>query len=160
VKLGATLVGAYGEPIDRPEEGVSHLFPSIERLAEADLKELPMPRARRRTLRQLAESLATHPLEARIFQNRGPVDRRLLALPGIGPWTAGYIAMRALRDPDAFLANDAGIRRAMNALGSGGTARQLERVAESWRPYRAYAVQHLWALDADGLPLGRTQVAA
>jgi len=68
--------------------------------------------------------------------------------------------MRALRDPDAFLANDAGVRRAMNALGSGGTARQLERMAESWRPYRAYAVQHLWALDADGVPLGRPQVAA
>jgi AraC family transcriptional regulator of adaptative response / DNA-3-methyladenine glycosylase II len=72
----------------------------------------------------------------------------LRALPGIGPWTAGYIAMRALRDPDAFLADDVGVRRAAELLGFRGAPKELEHLAERWRPYRAYAIQHLWALVA------------
>jgi AraC family transcriptional regulator of adaptative response / DNA-3-methyladenine glycosylase II len=69
-------------------------------------------------------------------------------LPGIGPWTAGYIAMRALRDPDAFVTDDAGVQRAAKLLGFRGTPKELGRLAEGWRPYRAYAIQHLWALVA------------
>jgi AraC family transcriptional regulator of adaptative response / DNA-3-methyladenine glycosylase II len=160
VKLGACLVSGYGDPLDQPDGRVSRLFPSVERLAEADLNELSMPRARKQALRKLAESLATHPFDARTLQARDGLDSRLLALPGIGPWTAGYIAMRALRDPDAFLANDAGVRRAMNLLDSRGTPQQLERVADRWKPYRAYAVQHLWALDADEPRRDQTRVAA
>ncbi|HXW59110.1 MAG TPA: hypothetical protein VEJ23_06490, partial [Solirubrobacteraceae bacterium] len=70
---------------------------------------------------------------------------RLLALPGIGPWTAEYIAMRALRDPDAFLPSDLGVRHALEQLGHGGEPASATTLAERWRPYRAYAVQHLWA---------------
>jgi AraC family transcriptional regulator of adaptative response / DNA-3-methyladenine glycosylase II len=72
----------------------------------------------------------------------------LLALPGVGPWTAGYIAMRALRDPDAFTPGDAGVRHGLARLGHDSDPRAVDRVSEPWRPYRAYAVQHLWALAA------------
>jgi AraC family transcriptional regulator of adaptative response / DNA-3-methyladenine glycosylase II len=76
-----------------------------------------------------------------------PVKARaqLLDLPGIGPWTADYVALRALRDPDAFLAGDLGVRRALEALGEDGSPRNAGRIAESWRPFRAYALMHLWA---------------
>jgi AraC family transcriptional regulator of adaptative response / DNA-3-methyladenine glycosylase II len=91
-----------------------------------------MPKARQRALRSLAETLADDP---------STVEQReeLLALPGIGPWTVSYVAMRALGDPDAFLANDLGIRHALERLDASAD------VAERWRPYRAYAAQHLWA---------------
>ena len=69
----------------------------------------------------------------------------LLALPGIGPWTAEYIAMRALRDPDAFLPSDLGVRRALERAGRDGRPAAAAALAERWRPYRAYALQHLWA---------------
>jgi AraC family transcriptional regulator, regulatory protein of adaptative response / DNA-3-methyladenine glycosylase II len=69
----------------------------------------------------------------------------LLALPGIGPWTADYIAMRALRDPDAFLPSDLGVRHALERLGHRGQVADAKALGERWRPYRAYAVQHLWA---------------
>jgi AraC family transcriptional regulator of adaptative response / DNA-3-methyladenine glycosylase II len=69
----------------------------------------------------------------------------LLALPGIGPWTVEYVAMRALRDPDAFLPTDLGVRHALVKLGLDGSPRAAAQLAEAWRPYRAYALQHLWA---------------
>jgi hypothetical protein len=77
--------------------------------------------------------------------DRDEARRRLLALPGIGPWTADYIAVRALRDPDAFLASDLGVRHALEGLGCDGRRPSAERLAEGWRPYRAYALQYLWA---------------
>jgi AraC family transcriptional regulator of adaptative response / DNA-3-methyladenine glycosylase II len=160
VKLGACLVSAYGDALQQPDGDVSHVFPTVERIAEAGLNEIPMPQARRQALRKIAQWLGTHALDGRSLQARDGVDGRLLALPGIGPWTAGYIAMRALRDPDVFLANDAGVRRAMNLLGVSGTPQQLERVADGWRPYRASAVQHLWALDAKESWRDQTRVAA
>ena len=73
------------------------------------------------------------------------VRARLLALPGIGPWTAEYVAMRALRDPDAFLPTDLGVRHALERLGEDGAPASAARLAERWRPFRAYALQHLWA---------------
>jgi AraC family transcriptional regulator of adaptative response / DNA-3-methyladenine glycosylase II len=95
-----------------------------------------MPRARGRALVGLAAALA----------DGLPVERdALLALPGIGPWTAGYVALRALRDPDAFLPSDLGVRHALERLGRDGAPRAAAALAESWRPYRASALQHLWA---------------
>ena len=73
------------------------------------------------------------------------IRAQLLALPGIGPWTVEYIAMRALRDPDAFLPTDLGVRHALGRLGLDNSARATTAIAERWRPYRAYALQHLWA---------------
>ena len=121
-------------------------FPSTAALAEADPERLAMPRARRRALLGLARALASGDLtlDAGARSRRG--TRRLLALPGIGAWTTEYIAMRALRDPDAFLPSDLGVRHALEAARR-TTERPAaaERLAERWRPYRAYALQHLWA---------------
>jgi AraC family transcriptional regulator of adaptative response / DNA-3-methyladenine glycosylase II len=128
------LVQAYGEPLQHPVGGVTHLFPTADALARADPDSLPMPQTRRTALQSLARALAN----GEIALEPG-VEPALLALPGIGPWTVAYISMRALRDPDAFIPTDLGVRKALERLG--GTA----ELAERWRPYRAYALQHLWA---------------
>jgi len=110
---------------------------------------LPMSRARGRALASLAASVAADP---NIFGPRQTLEEaieRLQALPGIGEWTAQYIAMRELREPDAFPPSDIGLLRAMaDANGKRPTARELLERAESWRPWRAYAAQHLWTHDA------------
>jgi AraC family transcriptional regulator, regulatory protein of adaptative response / DNA-3-methyladenine glycosylase II len=80
---------------------------------------------------------------------REEVQRRLLELRGIGPWTASYIAMRALRDPDAFLPSDLGVRKAISRLGHADDRGSVASLAERWRPWRAYATQHLWASLGD-----------
>jgi len=143
--LAGRLVAALGQPLARPLGAVTHVFPSAERLAEADPERLAMPHARRRALLGLAAALARGELVLDAGADREEARRRLLALPGIGPWTAAYVAMRALRDPDAFLESDLGVRRALERLGRDGRPAAAARVAERWRPYRAYAVQHLWA---------------
>jgi len=108
-----------------------------------------MPAGRRRALLDLAAALADGQIDVGPGADRLEVQQRLLALPGIGPWTAGYVAMRALRDPDAFLASDLGVRHALNRLGQAGGESAALRLAERWRPYRAYALQHLWASLAE-----------
>jgi AraC family transcriptional regulator of adaptative response / DNA-3-methyladenine glycosylase II len=107
-----------------------------------------MPRSRGRTLVGIAAELACDRLVLSDAVDRAQTLTALLALPGIGPWTAGYIAMRALRDPDAFPPGDAGVRHGLARLGCHPGAQEERRVSEAWRPYRAYAVQHLWALAA------------
>ncbi|MEA2199295.1 MAG: AraC family transcriptional regulator [Solirubrobacteraceae bacterium] len=139
----ARLVAAYGEPLDRPVGAVTHLFPAPSALADADPTALAMPASRRRAIHSLAGALATGALTL------GDATA-LLALPGIGPWTVCYIAMRALGDADAFLPTDLGVRRGLEALGRDGRPRAALATAEAWRPYRAYAVQHLWAGAAAG----------
>ena len=155
--LAGRLVAAHGEPLARPLGAVTHVFPTAEALAGADPDRLAMPVARRRALLGLAESMARGEIALDGGVDRDDARRRLLALPGIGPWTAAYVAMRALRDPDAFLAADLGVRHALERFGLDGRPASVERVAERWRPYRAYAVQHLWALlaPASGAAAGR-----
>lgn len=143
--LAGRLVVAHGRPLERPLGGVTHVFPSAAELVGADPKQLAMPRGRRRTLLALVAALARGEIALDAAADRGQTRRRLLELPGIGPWTADYIAMRALRDPDAFLASDLGVRHALEALGQDGRPAAAARLAERWRPYRAYAVQYLWA---------------
>ena len=143
--LAARLAHAHGEQLRRPVAGVTHLFPTAEALAAADPDSLGMPRARRRALLALAAALAGGELTLDAGARRDEARRRLSALPGIGPWTVEYVAMRALRDPDAFPAADLGVRRALEQLGQDGRPAAAQRLAERWRPYRAYAVQHLWA---------------
>ena len=143
--LARRLVVAYGEPLVRPRGTVTHLFPSADALAGADPETLPMPAARKRALLGLAGALAAGELELHPGADRLQARRRLQELPGIGPWTAEYVAMRALRDPDAYLATDLGVRHALVALGRAGDPRSALAVAEPWRPYRAYAMLHLWA---------------
>jgi AraC family transcriptional regulator, regulatory protein of adaptative response / DNA-3-methyladenine glycosylase II len=143
--LAGRLVSEYGERLSQPLGGVTYLFPSSSALAEADPERLAMPRARRRALLGLAGVLASGDLTLDAGSDRGEARGRLLALAGIGEWTAEYIAMRALRDPDAFLPSDLGVRRALEQLGQDGQPAAAARIAERWRPYRAYALQHLWA---------------
>ena len=143
--LAGRLVAAYGQPLARPIGTVTHLFPSAETLAAVDPGRLAMPAGRRRALLGLARALASGDLTLDAGSDREDARRRLLELPGIGPWTTEYIAMRTLRDPDAFLPSDLGVRHALEQLGHDCQPAAAERLAERWRPYRAYAVQHLWA---------------
>jgi AraC family transcriptional regulator, regulatory protein of adaptative response / DNA-3-methyladenine glycosylase II len=143
--LAGRLVAGYGERLERPLGTVTHVFPTAEALVGVDPDGLAMPSARRRCLLALATALACEELVIDAGADRTETRRRLLALPGVGPWTTEYIAMRALRDPDAFPASDLGVRHALEQLGLDGSPASAEAHAELWRPYRSYAVQHLWA---------------
>ena len=140
--LAARLVRVYGRPLERPLGGVTHVFPAAADLVAADPA---MPRTRRDALRGLARALSDGTLVLDPAGDGDEARRGLLALPGIGPWTAEYVAMRALRDPDAFLPTDLGVRHALERLGEDSSPAAAARLAERWRPYRAYAVQHLWS---------------
>ncbi|MEU0225597.1 AlkA N-terminal domain-containing protein [Streptomyces sp. NPDC006284] len=144
----ARLVTAHGDPVDDPEGGLTHLFPSPEALARVDPQTLAMPRTRRTTLTTLVSHLADGSLALGVETDWAETRARLLALPGFGPWTADVIAMRALGDPDAFLPTDLGVRRAAGELGLPSTPAALTARAAAWRPWRAYAVQYLWATDS------------
>ena len=97
--------------------------------------------------RRKRRALETAARELRAAQgsDRDEISRQLESLPGIGPWTATYVALRALGDPDVFLPTDIGVRNALRALGADSTPKAAERLAESWRPWRSYALHHLWA---------------
>jgi AraC family transcriptional regulator of adaptative response / DNA-3-methyladenine glycosylase II len=126
------------------EPGITHAFPTAAAMAGADLSGLPMPRARSRAIEALAHAAAADP---GLFEPRGGPEAsiaRLRALPGIGEWTAQYIAMRALRDPDAFPAGDVGLQRALADDEGRPSAAALLARAQAWRPWRAYAALHLW----------------
>ena len=138
------IVVAHGTPVDDPEGGLTHLFPSADALAELDPETLAMPRSRRRTLLALVEALTGGGLDLGAGSDWAGTRAALSALPGFGPWTVESIAMRALGDPDAFLPTDLGIKYAAETLGLGGQAAIVTRSA-AWRPWRAYATQHLWA---------------
>ncbi|MFF0162179.1 AlkA N-terminal domain-containing protein [Streptomyces sp. NPDC005263] len=144
----ARLVTAYGDPVDDPEGGLTHLFPSPEALAALDPESLAMPRTRRTTFTTLVTHLSDGTLNLGVGSDWTRTRAQLLALPGFGPWTADVIAMRALGDPDAFLATDLGIRRAAQELDLPSTPAALTARAAAWRPWRAYAVQYLWATDS------------
>ncbi|CAL9375470.1 putative bifunctional transcriptional activator_DNA repair enzyme AlkA [Streptomyces sp. enrichment culture] len=144
----ARLVMAHGTPVDDPEGGLTHLFPAPEELAALDPDALAMPRTRRTTLTTLVRRLADGDLRLGADSDWPMTRAALLALPGFGPWTADVIAMRALGDPDAFLPTDLGVRRAARALGLPSTPAALTTRAAAWRPWRAYAVQYLWATDS------------
>ena len=151
-RLGARLAAAYGKPLSRPDGPLTHCFPEAETLAAADPAALPMPRSRALALTGLASALASGELVLDPGAERDRAEAVLLALPGIGPWTASYIRMRALSDPDAFLPTDVGVLDALSRLGAipAGTpraraAKAAAALAENWRPWRSYAVHHLWA---------------
>lgn len=156
-KLAAKLVSAYGDPSDIAlADGLTHTFPTPARIAHADLSALGMPAARAVALSSLAAAAAA---DGCLFSPRESLEAaiaKLRALRGIGEWTAQYIAMRALREPDAFPAADIGLMRAMSKLdGQRPSASTLLARAEAWRPWRAYAAQHLWSADADISPQPR-----
>jgi AraC family transcriptional regulator of adaptative response / DNA-3-methyladenine glycosylase II len=144
-RLATVLTERYGATVaaDGP---LRRVFPDAATLAKVEPDELPMPRARARTLVELAGALADGTIRLDAGADREQAATDLAAIKGIGPWTVSYIRMRALGDPDAFLPGDLALRRALERLGpSAGTA---DAVAEAWRPYRSYAMLHLWTLDA------------
>jgi AraC family transcriptional regulator of adaptative response / DNA-3-methyladenine glycosylase II len=133
--LAARLVAAHGERLARPSGGVTHLFPTT--LATLRPEDLPMPRARGRALVAIADAPAKDPAG-------------LFAVAGVGPWTASYVALRAFADDDAFLPTDLGVRRGLEALGQ--DPREALSIAEAWRPYRAFAMAHVWAAAGAATP--------
>ncbi|MFI1178699.1 AlkA N-terminal domain-containing protein [Streptomyces sp. NPDC020799] len=144
--LAARLVTAHGEPVDDPAGGgLTHLFPSAEALSGLDPAALAMPGGRRTTVVTLVRALASGGLSLGVGSDRAQAYAQLAELPGMGPWTTGIIGMRALGDPDAFVPTDLGVRHGAAARGLPATPGALARHAAAWRPWRAYAVQHLWA---------------
>jgi AraC family transcriptional regulator of adaptative response / DNA-3-methyladenine glycosylase II len=139
------LVSAHGETVDDSDGGLTHLFPASAALAGLDPATLALPRARAATLTALAAALAAALIDLGPAAAWAQARAQLMALPGVGPWTVEVIAMRALGDPDAFLAGDLGVVRAARELGLPSTPAALAGVAQAWRPWRAYAVQYLWA---------------
>ena len=149
-RLGARLTAAYGKPLSQPDGSLTHCFPDAQTLAAADPAALPMPGARALALTGLAGALASGDLSLGPGADRDRAAAQLLALRGIGPWTVSYIRMRALSDPDAFLPGDAGVLEALLKLGAvpparAAAAKIAAELAETWRPWRSYAVHHLWA---------------
>jgi AraC family transcriptional regulator of adaptative response / DNA-3-methyladenine glycosylase II len=151
IRLGGKLVAAHGAPLARPEDGLTHVFPEPAAIAAADLAPLGMPRSRARTLSAVAAAALADPT---LFEAGNDLDvsvRRLREIWGVGEWTAQYIALRLLREPDAFPAADIGLIRALEALESRSyTAAELLERSAAWRPWRAYAAQQLWAQGAAG----------
>jgi AraC family transcriptional regulator of adaptative response / DNA-3-methyladenine glycosylase II len=160
--LAGTLVETYGEKLppslshDGSDGGgatLTRLFPTAEALAGLDPSDLPMPRARGRALTTLCAALANGDIPLDRSGERAEVRAALLALPGIGPWTADYIAMRALGDPDVFLPTDIGVRDALAGLGEDPA--RAETFSQAWRPWRSYAQMHLWSTRAPADVAGR-----
>jgi AraC family transcriptional regulator of adaptative response / DNA-3-methyladenine glycosylase II len=142
----ARLVETYGDPLDLAgDHHVTRLFPTPERLAAIDPDDpsaLRMPRARARALTGLAAALADGRVRLDRSADRAETRAAMLALPGIGPWTTDYVAMRALGDPDAFLPTDIGVRNAARALGIDDVVGR----SDTWRPWRSYALLRLWSV--------------
>ncbi|MBB6170003.1 AraC family transcriptional regulator of adaptative response / DNA-3-methyladenine glycosylase II [Nocardiopsis mwathae] len=150
--VAGRLVKRFGTPLAAPDGGLTHAFPRPEALAAADPDELPLPRGRARALVALAGALVSGDIDLGPGADRDEACARLRDLPGIGPWTADYIRMRALGDPDVFLHTDLGVRQALRRLGNPHDARSAERRARSWSPWRSYASHHLWASAARAAP--------
>jgi AraC family transcriptional regulator of adaptative response / DNA-3-methyladenine glycosylase II len=145
--VAGRLARAAGAPLAGAALPVTHLFPvpeALAALARARPQTFAMPASRRRTLALLCEAIAAGEIAIDPGSDPAELRAKLLAIPGIGPWTADYIALRALGDPDGFLPSDLGIRHAVARLGHADDARSVSALAERWRPWRAYALAHLW----------------
>ncbi len=146
--LVGRLVTRLGTPLEQPPGNLTHYFPSAQTLAEVDGEEmqgLGLTRGRVVALQALARAVVEEGLILDRDADREQTIQHLQQLPGVGPWTAAYIAMRALGDPDAFPVTDLGLRHALEQQGLPTDARSIESHAEQWRPWRAYATHHLWA---------------
>jgi AraC family transcriptional regulator, regulatory protein of adaptative response / DNA-3-methyladenine glycosylase II len=143
--LAGRLVAAHGTPLPNANgSGLQFVFPAPAVLADANLSSLGLPRARAAAISRFAAAVADRSDLLRESQSLDAAVEKLRQLPGVGEWTAHYIAMRALREPDAFPASDLGLQRAMAAGSTRPTPKQLLAAAEGWRPWRSYAALHLW----------------
>ncbi|CAE6924465.1 DNA-3-methyladenine glycosylase II [Pseudomonas marincola] len=145
VTVTGRLVERLGKPLSGPSTpGVERLFPTAAAIAAADLQGIGMPGKRVETLQNFAREIASGNLQLSMQMGYQALVERLCALPGIGPWTAEYIALRAFGEPDAFPDSDLGLLKAPVWGNDGIKAKQLKLLAEAWRPWRAYAAAHLW----------------
>ncbi len=149
--LMSRLTTAFGAPLETDDAALTHAAPTPERLAAAGVaavREIGLPVARATTIVALAERTANATLALTHDTEPSALTRALSSVPGIGPWTAEYVAMRAAHSSDAFPASDIALRRAAGNV----TARELSRMAERWRPFRAYAAMRLWLHASSGVP--------
>lgn len=156
--VAARLAAAAGPEVRvdaGPASAAARVFPSPEEVLDAPDAAFAMPTGRRRALRDLAAAAADGSLVLDAGADHEDVRRRLLRLGGIGEWTAAYVAMRAMGDPDAFLPSDLGVRRACARLGMRDDPASVAACAARWRPWRAYALMHLWATDGAGSDTAR-----
>jgi AraC family transcriptional regulator of adaptative response / DNA-3-methyladenine glycosylase II len=153
--LAGRIVSSFGKPFSSAD-GLTHLFPTPEVLADAKLTRIGLTGARADAIRSLARAVCDGRISFESVADSDTLLNRLSELPGIGKWTAQYVAMRALGEPDAFPSADLGLLRAM-AL---GTSRELERHAEAWRPWRAYAAMYLWRIASQLAVRGSRQNAS
>ena len=144
--LTARVVDAAGTPLEEPVGSLTAAFPRPDALAGADLTAVGLTGARRRTVHSLAAALAAGSIHLDPGADREAAERALLDVPGIGPWTAALVGLRGLADPDVWLPGDLALRRSLALLGSSDAD-----AATRWRPWRSYAVLHLWALAAPSL---------
>ncbi|HMD44875.1 MAG TPA: AlkA N-terminal domain-containing protein [Acidimicrobiales bacterium] len=161
--VAGRLVALAGRPLRDPEGPVTHTFPDALALSELDPALVPMPGARRRALSALAGAMARGEMTIDPGTEPAELRARLSAIRGVGPWTVEYVAMRALGDPDAFMPTDLGIRRSLRHLGQSDRPSAAAALSERWRPWRAYAMAHLWAQPTAGAvptPTRKAGVAA
>jgi AraC family transcriptional regulator of adaptative response / DNA-3-methyladenine glycosylase II len=138
--LAGRLVEQFGDPMPDPPKGLTHTFPSAEVITGGSFERLGLPSQRANAIRGFASAVAAGTVTFDGSMETGEFCTRLMRIPGVGPWTAEYMAMRGLGDPDAFPAADLGLLRATGCR----TARALEERSQAWRPWRAYAAMHLW----------------
>jgi AraC family transcriptional regulator of adaptative response / DNA-3-methyladenine glycosylase II len=142
--VAGRLAARYGEPVTGDTEGLTVLFPTPESLAVAEIENCGFPGARGRAITLLARAVCDGKLRLGPSADPETVRRELCSIPGIGQWTADYIAMRALCQPDAFPVGDLGLRKAMSRGDKPISSGHLEKLSEEWRPWRAYAAMLLW----------------
>jgi len=147
--IAGRLAASLGEPldglVDDPASPVQRVFPSCAALRDVDPAALPMPVSRRRALVAACAAVADGSIVIDAGADREALVAQLESLPGVGPWTAAYVAMRGIGDPDVFMPTDLGVRHALDGLGLPSSARAASELAERWRPWRSYALHHLWA---------------
>jgi AraC family transcriptional regulator of adaptative response / DNA-3-methyladenine glycosylase II len=159
-RLAGRLAAAFGRPVDLGDPTLTRLFPPPAALAQADLARIGMPAARAETVRRFAAAVAGGDLALDGGRGLEVLVAELESIRGIGSWTAHYIAMRACALPDAFPSGDLGLRRAAGNGSGPVSPGELERRAEGWRPWRAYAAMHLWTAGAAVAGNSRTGRAA
>lgn len=143
-QLASKLSRTWGEAVPEPASGLTHAFPGPEALVNADLSRLGLPSLRRRAVSALARRVLDGDLVLDGTRSLSHTTEALLAVPGIGPWTCAYVALRALGDLDSIPTQDLGLRAAVSDDGIPVTATQLSCRAEAWRPWRGVAAVHLW----------------
>jgi AraC family transcriptional regulator of adaptative response / DNA-3-methyladenine glycosylase II len=143
-RLAAQIAARYGQCMDPPSGSLTTTFPAPGVLVEADIEQVGIPHRRAAAIRRLAEDVSSGRLELERGKSLDETYQQLLSIPGIGPWTATYVALRALGDGDAIGTSDLGLRQALGTAHTPATPAAVEQAALSWRPYRGYATLHIW----------------